>query len=198
MDRLSFDKIGSEELDALKELGNIGVAHAATSLSVMLGKLVEMSVPNVKIIKISEIHRELQDKIVTGIVTALEDMENGRSGYLYIMFPDAKKLASLLVEDSILIDSTVIEIGNILSSSFCNAIADMLGITLIPSPPNLAEDASVAIIEAIIAQIAERSDYVIIFETQLKEEDDAIEVLITLIPDEKFLGYIMKMFGMLG
>ncbi|MEM0330986.1 MAG: chemotaxis protein CheC [Archaeoglobaceae archaeon] len=198
MDRLSFDKIGSEELDALKELGNIGVAHAATSLSVMLGKLVEMSVPNVKIIKISEIHRELQDKIVTGIVTALEDMENGRSGYLYIMFPDAKKLASLLVEDSMLIDSTVIEIGNILSSSFCNAIADMLGITLIPSPPNLAEDASVAIIEAIIAQIAERSDYVIIFETQLKEEDDAIEVLITLIPDEKFLGYIMKMFGMLG
>ncbi|MEM2191884.1 MAG: chemotaxis protein CheC [Archaeoglobaceae archaeon] len=198
MDRLSFDKIGSEELDALKELGNIGVAHAATSLSVMLGKLVEMSVPNVKIIKISEIHRELQDKIVTGIVTALEDMENGRSGYLYIMFPDAKKLVSLLVEDSMLIDSTVIEIGNILSSSFCNAIADMLGITLIPSPPNLAEDASVAIIEAIIAQIAERSDYVIIFETQLKEEDDAIEVLITLIPDEKFLGYIMKMFGMLG
>lgn len=198
MDRLGFDKIGYEELDALKELGNIGVAHAATSLSAMLGKVVEMSVPNVKIIKISEIHSELQDKMVTGVVTALEDMENGRSGYLYIMFPDAKKLASLLIEDSMLFDSTVMEIGNILSSSFCNAIADMLGITIIPSPPSLAEDVNVAIIEAIVAQIAEKSDYVIIFETQLKEEDDAIEVLITLVPDEKFLSYIMKMFGMLG
>lgn len=185
-------------MDALKELGNIGVAHAATSLSTMLGKVVEMSVPNVVVAKISEIHNYFEEEIVSGVVTALEDMENGRSGYLYISFPNAEKVAKLLIEDANLVESTIMEIGNILSSSFCNAIADMLGITLIPSPPSFAYDVSVAIVEAIVAQIAEKSDYVIIFETELVEEDDAVEIMIALVPDEKFLGYIMKMFGMLG
>ncbi|MCS7118477.1 MAG: chemotaxis protein CheC [Archaeoglobaceae archaeon] len=195
---LSFEQVSAEEIDALKELGNIGVAHAASSLSTMIGKIVEMSVPNVILAKISEIHKYFQEKIVTGVVTALEEVENGRSGYLYILFPEAKKLANLLIEDSTLIDSTIMEIGNIISSSFCNAIADMLGIMLIPSPPSLSEDMSVAIIEAIVAQIAEKGDSIIIFETELKEKDNAIDILITLVPDEKFLSYIMKMFGMLG
>lgn len=186
-----------EEIDALKELGNIGVAHAATSLSTMLGKLVEMNVPNVLIAKISELHNYFEDEIVVGVVTALEDIENGRTGYLYISFPEAKKVARLLVEEESLIDSTIMEVGNILSSSFCNAIADMLGIMLIPSPPSLAEDASIAIIEVIVTQIAEKSENVIIFETELRESEDAIKILITLIPDEKFLSYILKMLGML-
>lgn len=187
-----------EEVDALKELGNIGVAHAATSLSTMLGKTVEMSVPNVLIVEISELHKYFEDQVVVGVVTALEDVENGRTGYLYISFPDTKKITRLLIDDESLADSTIMEVGNILSSSFCNAVADMLGTILIPSPPSLAEDTSIAIVEVIAAQIAEKSDNVIIFETELKENEDAVRIFITLVPDEKFLGYILKMLGMLG
>lgn len=187
-----------EELDALKELGNIGVAHAATSLSTMLGKMVEMTVPKVIVAKFSEIHNYFKDEVITGIVTGLEDIENGRTGYLYISFPDAKKLSSIFIDDSSLADSTIMEIGNILSSSFCNAIADMLGIVLVPTPPSFAEDTSIAIVETIVAQIAEKGDWIIIFETELRESDYAIEILMTLVPDEKFLGYIIKMLGMLG
>ncbi|MDI9611054.1 MAG: chemotaxis protein CheC [Archaeoglobales archaeon] len=187
-----------EEIDALRELGNIGVAHAATSLSMMLGKMIDMSVPNVLIAKISELHKYFEDQIVVGVVTALEDVENGRTGYLYVSFPEAKKIAKLLIEDLELVDSTIMELGNILSSSFCNAIADLLGIMLIPSPPSLAEDTSIAIVEVIVAQIAEKSDNVIVFETELKEKEEAIKILVTLVPDEKFLDYILKMLGMLG
>lgn len=198
MDKIGFESLGSEEIDALKELGNIGVAHAATSLSTMLGKVVEMNVPNVVVARISEVHRYFKDELVSGVVTALEDMENGRSGYLYISFPNAEKVAKLLTDDANLVESTIIELGNILSSSFCNAIAEMLGIVLIPSPPSFAFDASIAIVESIVAQIAEKGDSVIIFETELREKEDAVEITIALIPDENFLGYIMKMFGMLG
>ncbi len=198
MDKTGFGSLSPEEMDALKELGNIGVAHAATSLSTMLGKVVEMSVPNVFVARISEIHNYFKDELVSGVVTALEDVENGRSGYLYISFPNAEKVAKLLIDDASLVESAIMEVGNILSSSFCNAIADMLGIMLIPSPPSFSYEMSIAIVEAIVAQIAEKSDYVIIFETELKEKDDAIDILVTLVPDERFLGYIMKMFGMLG
>lgn len=191
-------EFSAEQLDALRELGNIGVAHAATSLSIMLGKSIDMSVPKVTIARISEMHNYFDDRVVTGIVTALEDMESGRTGYLLISFPDAKRIANFLTEDSSLAESTIMEVGNILSSSFCNAVADMLGIVLMPSPPSLAEDTSLAIVEAIVAQIAERGDFVIIFETQLSESDDAIEIPIVLLPDEKFLDYLIKMLGMLG
>jgi chemotaxis protein CheC len=191
-------ELKSEELDALRELGNIGVAHAATSLSTMLGRMVEMSVPNVLIVRFPELHKHFGDQVVVGVVTALEDVENGRTGYLYISFPEAKKVAGLLIDDESLLDSTIMELGNILSSSFCNAIADMLGIVLIPSPPSLAEDASIAIVEVIAAQIAEKSESVIIFETELKENENAVRIFITLVPDEKFLDYILKMLGMLG
>ncbi|MDK2795653.1 MAG: chemotaxis protein CheC [Archaeoglobaceae archaeon] len=187
-----------EELDALRELGNIGVAHAATSLSTMLGRLVEMNVPNVLVVGISELHKYFEDQVVVGVVTALEDVENGRTGYLYISFPEAKKIARLIIDDESLADSTIMELGNILSSAFCNAVAEMLGIMLIPSPPSLAEDTSIAIIEVIAAQIAEKSDNVIIFETELKESEDAVRIFIFLVPDEKFFDYILKMLGMLG
>ncbi|MEM2727087.1 MAG: chemotaxis protein CheC [Archaeoglobaceae archaeon] len=195
---INLGSLKEEELDALKELGNIGVAHAATSLSTMLGKMVEMTVPKVIVAKFSEIHNYFKDEVITGIVTGLEDIENGRTGYLYISFPDAKKLSSIFIDDSSLADSTIMEIGNILSSSFCNAIADMLGIVLVPTPPSFAEDTSIAIVETIVAQIAEKGDWIIIFETELRESDYAIEILMTLVPDEKFLGYIIKMLGMLG
>lgn len=195
---INLGSLKEEELDALRELGNIGVAHAATSLSTMLGKMVEMTVPKVIVAKFSEIHNYFNEKVVTGVVTGLEDIENGRTGYLYISFPDAKKLSSIFIDDSSLADSTIMEIGNILSSSFCNAIADMLGIVLVPTPPSFAEDTSIAIVETIVAQIAEKGDWVIIFETELRESDYSIEILMTLVPDEKFLGYIIKMLGMLG
>lgn len=198
MDKVGFESLSPEEIDALRELGNIGVAHAATSLSTMLGKVVEMRVPNVVVVKISEIHDYFREEVVSSVVTALEDMENGRSGYLYISFPNAEKVAKLFTDDVSLVESTIIEIGNILSSSFCNAVADMLGIVLLPSPPSFAHDVSIAVVESIVAQIAEKGDSVIIFETELKEKDNAVEITIALIPDENFLGYIMKMFGMLG
>lgn len=44
-------KLDSMHLDILKELGNIGAGNAATSLSQLLNQRVDMSVPDVKVIK---------------------------------------------------------------------------------------------------------------------------------------------------
>ncbi len=198
-----LDSLSEVELDALRELGNIGVGHAATSLSQMLGKSVDMNVPRVIVAKVSELHKHVEaENIVAGVITALNDMENGEAGYLYITFPDgsAKKIAEILLGDASddeMVNSALMEIGNILSSSFCNATAEMLGITLLPTPPNFAIDYAMAVIDAIIAQIAEKSEHVIIFETELKESEDAIEIFVMLIPNEAFMQYIMKLLGMI-
>ncbi len=198
----SIEELGEIELDALKELGNIGVGKAATSLSQMLGKMINMSVPVASIVKIQDLHKVIDaEKMVAGVVTALDDVENGQTGFLYINFPEGSsiKLAEILLGDSSdeeMVDSTLMEIGNILSSAFCDAIAEMLGIVLIPTPPNFAKDYAVAVIDAIVSQLAEKSDYVVIFETNLEESEDEIEILVMLIPNERFVNYIFQLLGM--
>lgn len=48
-------KLSTVQADAMQELGNIGAAHAATTLSQMLGSTVQMSVPGIKAVDLSEL-----------------------------------------------------------------------------------------------------------------------------------------------
>jgi len=202
IDLRSIEDLGEVELDALKELGNIGVGKAATSLSQMLGKMVEMSVPKAIVVRIQDLHKVIDvEEIVAGVVTGLDDVENGQAGFLYITFPEysSRKLVEILLgdgSDEEMADSTLMEIGNILSSAFCDATAEMLGITLIPTPPNFGRDFAIAVIDIIISQLAEKSDYVVVFETKLEESEDELEILVILIPNERFVNYIFQMLEM--
>ncbi|MET1123833.1 MAG: chemotaxis protein CheC [Archaeoglobaceae archaeon] len=198
-----FDKVGNAELDVIKEIGNIGVGKAATSLSQMFGRLIEMSVPEVHLARISELHRYVEpETLVAATMTTMEDMEMGPSGIIFVAFPDgtAEKICEMLIGEASeeMVDSSAMEIGNIISSAFCDAIAEMLGISMMPSPPNFARDMLAAILQLAVAQIAGKSDYVIIFETELKDEEDMIEILVILLPNENFLSYVAEMLGMLG
>jgi len=190
------------ELDALKELGNIGVGKAATSLSQMVGKLVEMSVPKAMVVKIQDLHKVIDaEEMVAGVVTGLDDIEKGQAGFLYITFPEpsSQRLVEILLGDSSdeeMMESTLMEIGNILSSAFCDAIAEMLGITLIPTPPAFGRDFAIAVIDAIVSQLAEKSDYMVVFETKLEVSEEELEILVMLIPNEMFVNYIFQMLGM--
>ncbi|WP_456469415.1 chemotaxis protein CheC [Archaeoglobus sp.] len=202
IDLRSIEELGEVELDALKELGNIGVGKAATSLSQMLGRTIEMSVPNAMVVRIQELHKVIDaEKMVAGVVTGLDDIENGQAGFLYITFPEesSQKLVEILLGDSSdeeMADSTLMEIGNILSSAFCDATAEMLGVTLIPTPPSFGRDFAIAVIDAIVSQLADKSDYVVVFETKLEESEDEIEILVMLVPNERFVNYIFQLLGM--
>ena len=196
------EDLGELELDTLREVGNIGVGNAATSLSQMLGRVIEMSVPEVLVTKINELHGIVKtDEIVAGTVIGLSTIENEQAGFLYIVFPSnsAQKMAELLLgdcSDEELVDSAIMEVGNIISSSFCDAIANMLDTILVPTPPNYAKDHFIAVIDVILSQIAEKSDYIIVFKTELKDREDAIEALIMLFPTEKFFNYIFELLSM--
>jgi len=185
------------ELDVLKELGNIGAGHAATSLSQLLGKEVNMTVPEVKIREIRNLFNEFITDIVAGVIVALQDLDEKKSGYLYIMFPEesSKKIANNLFGlgelDDEMYESTIMEVGNILSSAFCDASADFMGIILLPSPPSFAVDVPAAVVDSVVSQMAKKSDHVILFETSLSSDSD-IEIYLALLPEPCLLKDIMK------
>ncbi len=62
--------------DALAEFGNIGAAHAATSLSQMLMSPIEMTVPEVQAIDIANLHNYINNEITAMVVFQIQ---GGRS-----------------------------------------------------------------------------------------------------------------------
>ena len=81
-------------LDVLKEIGNIGAAHAATSLSQLLNRKIDMHVPNVKLVSFDEMFDLAggAETIVAGISSEL------RGIYLaacFSFFPWNQQITSL-------------------------------------------------------------------------------------------------------
>ena len=62
------DKFTNIQLDALKEVSNIGAGNGATSLSMMLGKKIDMTVPAVNIVKMDDLINSAGEKEVIGIL----------------------------------------------------------------------------------------------------------------------------------
>lgn len=199
---IDLGNLNEIELDILNELGNIGAGHAATSLSMLFDREVDIAVPEIRVVEIKNIHDELYSDIAAGVLIALESPEENKSGYLYIMIPEnsSKQIAASFFGSEELDDemyaSTIMEIGNILASSFCDALAEFMDITLLPSPPGFSVDNPTAIIDSVVSQMAKSSEHMIVFGTSLKTASN-MEIYLSLLPEQGLLENIMKIAGQL-
>ena len=168
--------------DALQELANIGAAHSATTLSQMLDSQIGMSVPAIDIVDIANVGDFLTDELTTMIVFELQgDIPHG--GFLILHFPrdSAVRTAHIMQGDksapltfSEMDQSAIVEVGNIMVSSFLSASSDLLGMNMLPSPPVLVVDMAHAAITSLIAQMTVEVDDVILFRVQLTSDEHHI------------------------
>lgn len=194
--------LNENECDALRELGNIGAAHAATVLSQMLNAQVDMSVPEIMVVDISDAHRYIENEVGVLVVFQIQgEMKNG--GYLLIHFQiaSARRLTECMLglpesvqEFSEPDRSTVMELGNIMVSSFLDATANLLGIMMIPSPPELTIDMPHAVFQSLLAMDGLDINEVVLFRTELTSEEHRIHSNLMLLPNPPMLE---EMIGML-
>jgi chemotaxis protein CheC len=166
------------QMDALQELANIGSAHSATTLSQMLHTTIGMSVPKIHIIDISMVGEFLTDELTTMVVFELQgDMPHG--GFLILHFPrDSAMRTAIILQGHAIPDhpfnemdrSAILEVGNIMVSSFLNASSDLIGILMLPSPPILVVDMAHAAITSLIAQMTVEVNDVILFKVKLTSD----------------------------
>jgi chemotaxis protein CheY-P-specific phosphatase CheC len=190
------------QVDALQELGNIGAAHAATTLSTMLSSDIEMNVPEINVIDISNIHKYVGDDIAA-LVLFMVHGELSSGGYLLLYVPKESviRLTNVMLgikDNSRDIDamdeSALLEVGNIMISAFLDGCAGLLNIIMIPSPPQLVIDMPHAAIESIIAsQESPDIDDVVLFRTELKCDAHEIKSNIFLFPNKPMLADILRM-----
>jgi chemotaxis protein CheC len=173
------------QLDALRELANIASGTAATALSQMLGREVEISVPRSLALPIADAIDACGrgEALVDGVVIPLEgDVE----GIVVLLIPveEAERLSQLLsVEpDTDVARSALCEIGNIVGTSYLNGLAAITGLQLDPCPPRLIRDMLGAIVASLLAQTAGSSEAALVLDSELDVADEPCELSFMLLP----------------
>jgi chemotaxis protein CheC len=195
-------KLSAVQTDAIQELGNIGAAHAATTLSQMLMSPVEMSVPQIKMIDIAQLGDYIGEESAALVVFELQgEIPHGGYVIFYISRASAVRLTNTMLgltdENRPLNEmdeSALLEVGNIMVSAFLDATAELLGFIMLPSPPALSIDMAHAAMESLIAQMAEEVDEVMLFSTELVCEEHKLDSDIIMMPESSTL---IKIIGLL-
>jgi chemotaxis protein CheC len=187
------------QLDALRELANIGSGTASTALSGMLGRSVDISVPNAQALPFAEAVEAAGDPEteVTGIVLGIVGEMNG-TVLLLVPPADADAMCRMLgVEpDDEFALSALCEIGNIVGTSYINALAGMTGMEIEPTPPATATDMLGAIVESVLAGAAFGGDVALLLDSNLVVEGEDCSISFLLVPDQGGVQLLLERLGL--
>lgn len=192
------------KMDVLKEVGNIGAGNAATALSRLLNKPIDMAVPKVQMLPFEAVAERVggSENIVCAVFFRVEGEAPGN--LFFIMSPAAAKrllerLAGFEVNEeeefSEMEWSALAEIGNILAGSYLSSLADFTSLSMMPTVPALALDMAGAILGYGLLQFGEMGDSALLIDTTFIEGQDEVEGQFFLIPDPESFGKIFKSLG---
>lgn len=169
------------QLDALKEVGNIGSGNAATALSQMLNKKIDMSVPQVDILPYDEMIRRIGTEEDTVVAVLLAAYGDAPGNLLFIMnYEKAQEFSRVLlsgfedVSEDLYI-SVFQEIGNILGNSYINAINKLTGLNLITSVPSVAVDMLTAVLSSSFMAAEQYGEKILAIDTNFIDDADKLE-----------------------
>ncbi|OGS03757.1 MAG: hypothetical protein A2339_07815 [Elusimicrobia bacterium RIFOXYB12_FULL_50_12] len=193
------------EIDALKEFVNVGTAHAATALSKLIDKTVTVDIPDLALVPVTKVPEKLGGAEIP-IVGLYFKILGDITGSVLLFFPadTASSLTALLmagikpenhVEFEEIERSAMMELGNILTNSYINALADMIDAQIFISVPFYSSDALGAVVDYLLIEIAQEVDYALLMETEIKSPDAKLEGNFIIFPDTPSLERIFKKVG---
>jgi len=200
----NYENFSDFQLSVLSEIGNIGAGNAATALSDILANRVSMSVPELRVIGVTQMTTILGGPEVE-VIGILVNMTGDVEGMLlFLLNRDfvglllrvliGKEIAEF--EDINDLDMSAIqEIGNILSGAYVNAIGTMTGLDIWLSPPQVAVDMVGAILSYPAAQFGQMSEKLLFIEEDFISGMESVKSHLLIMPDMKSLEKILKSLG---
>jgi len=185
------EQLNEIEADILREIGNIGSGHAAASLETWLGMEVSISVSRAALIPLAYAADHLGDPLetVVGIHSSVSGEMVGSMLYIFSVGDSKGILRSLLDEDyecaafnpeSI---SALSETGNIVFSSYVNALYDLFNLGFDLTPPTCLVDMLAAVVNDSLSGLGTGDKYILLLETELTNDRFISHPLIILISD---------------
>lgn len=190
------------QIDCLKELSNIGGGNAATSISQMIERPVEMTVPTIDILDYESVYSEImpEDEIVTAILMKMYGDSEGM--FLYIINDDfLDELSAMILQDQKNIDrdlklSSVKELVNVIVNSYLNAITKMIDVNVISSVPILTTDIFGAILSSVYIESGQYDDKIMIIKNEFLYLGKRLESSLYFVPQPGVLEKLFKKIGL--
>lgn len=189
------------QLDALREMANIGSGTAATSLSQLVGRPVDVSVPHVYVTSFADAVDtvgESDAEIYAVLVQILGDLDT----MVVLLFHehDARVICGLLGVGDLpdYWPSALQEVGNILAASYTGAIATMTGLDIEPAPPTIVVDMLGAVVGTVVTYGADETDSVLMLDSNLlvEGENTKFAFAFLLTPRATGVGTLLERLGL--
>ena len=200
----NYDQLSSLELDTLKEIGSIGTGNAATSLSALIGMPVRIQTPEVRIMGYNEAIEWIggPEEITAGVLVGMDGQISG------IMLSVQQLECVNLVLDTMLgktvkdymelqelESSALTEVGNIMISTFINALSGLAGIDIELTVPAFTVDMQGAIMAVPMAEYGGQSDYIMTIGGDFICNGKKIPCRLLLSPDIRSLNFLLRKLG---
>jgi chemotaxis protein CheC len=195
--------IPPDQVDRLRELTNIGAGHAATAFAQLVGRPFRMRVPTVRLLRGesagSAFVSTTRDDERQGMSGVFFEVEGGLSGILALLFPEESRdriLEALTGREPGVLAADVAasalrEIGNILISHVVSAMADTLGVRVVPSIPVLVMEDAVSALASLIGLRGAGAASLRV-ETEITDADGSCRGLLVFVPDAASLEAVPR------
>ena len=193
-------ELNEMQLDGLREIANIGSGTAATALSSMLGRAVDLNVPKALALELADAVDAIgtPDDDVTAVVLGVA---GDLAATVVLLFEptSADTICSLLgvdPADSEMSLSALGEVGNILGSSYIGAMAQMASLELEPLPPAALADMLGAIVASALATSAVDTDFALLLDSEMLVEGAECTFGVLFVPSAEGVGRLLAGLGL--
>lgn len=200
----SYDELSSLELDTLKEIGSIGTGNAATSLSSLIGKPVRIQQPEVRIMEYNEAIEWIggPEPITAGVLVGMSGQLSGIMLSVQQLDFVNLVLESMMeetIEDYMALGemerSALTEVGNIMISTFINALSGLADIDIELTVPAFTVDMQGAIMTVPMAEYGGQSNYIMTIGGNFICNGKEIPCRLLLSPDIRSLNFLLRKLG---
>lgn len=204
MDMKNYEEQSGMGYDALREIGSIGTGNAATALSQLLDREVRITLPEVRIMGYNEAIEWIggPEAITAGVLVKLGGQINGIMLSVQQLEFVNLVLESMLgrgVEDYFglheMESSALIEVGNIMISTFINALSGLAGMEIELTVPAFTVDMQGAIMAVPMAEYGGQTDYIMTIGGNFVCDHKQVPCRLLLSPDIRSLNYLLGKLG---
>ena len=202
---MNLEDLSDLQLDALREVGNIGAGHAATALSQLLGRAVDVAQPTLEIVPVTEVPAVFggPEQLVAAVYSRLlGEMEGGI--LLMATRDDALQLADLMHGRD---PGTTVSFGQseevllnhvfaILQAAYAASIGRLADLEVLPADPAFVLDMAGAILQVATAQVGMTATSAALVRTRLSIEEHSVGVGLFFLPEPHSLEVVLGKLGL--
>lgn len=202
---MRVDSLNSMQLDALRELGSVGAGHAATSLSQLVDHPIDISVPVIELLPVTEVP-EVFGGPERLVAAAYSRLSGDLGGCILFVAPEesARALADHLhnrepgatlsfgrTEEQLFLNT-----ARAMSGAYLAAVSRMADMDVLASEPQFALDMAGAILQIAVVRVGMRADKAILVRTQFQGEGTVMDAALFFMPDPDSLEAVLARLGL--